>query len=141
MGAGGTNDEDMDARVCMCVCAAVFVCQAYGALGDVAGAVSKALAPETLEQLPRMSATQHMQQQCSCRTQRSSSGSSTAPEAAASHQAPPSCACAASSVLCVVCQCEFEGSEVLKLLPSCGHVYHAECIDQWLASSKVWLRN
>lgn len=38
---------------------------------------------------------------------------------------------------CVVCQCKFEGDEVLKLLPSCGHVYHEECIDQWLAGSKV----
>lgn len=124
------------------MCADASVCQAYRALGDVAGAVSKGLAPETLEQLPRMSATQHMQQQCSCRTQRSSNGSgSTAPEAAASQQAAPSCTCAESSVLCVVCQCEFEGSEVLKLLPSCGHVYHVECIDQWLASSKVGLRN
>jgi hypothetical protein len=95
-----------------------------------------------LEQLPRMSATQHMQQQCSCRTQRSSNSSSvsTASDAAATQQAPSSCACAAGSMLCVVCQCEFEGSEVLKLLPSCGHVYHTECIDQWLASSKVGLR-
>jgi hypothetical protein len=38
---------------------------------------------------------------------------------------------------CVVCQCKFEGEEVLKLLPSCGHAYHEECIDQWLAGSKV----
>lgn len=36
-----------------------------------------------------------------------------------------------------MCQCDFEGGEVLKLLPGCGHTYHEECIDQWLAGSKV----
>jgi hypothetical protein len=45
-----------------------------------------------------------------------------------------------SDCRCVVCQCEFEGGEVLKLLPGCGHTYHEECIDQWLAGSKVGCR-
>jgi len=48
--------------------------------------------------------------------------------------------CAVLCCRCVVCQCEFEGSEVLKLLPACGHVYHEECINQWLSGSKVRLK-
>jgi E3 ubiquitin-protein ligase ATL6/9/15/31/42/55 len=36
-----------------------------------------------------------------------------------------------------VCQCDFEADEMLKVLPSCGHAYHQDCIDQWLSGSKV----
>lgn len=35
---------------------------------------------------------------------------------------------------CAVCLNEFEGDETLRLLPKCDHVFHAECIDAWLAS-------
>ncbi|XP_074299816.1 E3 ubiquitin-protein ligase ATL31-like [Silene latifolia] len=34
---------------------------------------------------------------------------------------------------CAVCLCEFEDDEMLRFLPKCDHVYHAECIDTWLA--------
>lgn len=33
---------------------------------------------------------------------------------------------------CAVCLSEFEDDELLRLLPKCDHVYHPECIDEWL---------
>ncbi|XAR69299.1 hypothetical protein NMG60_11000833 [Bertholletia excelsa] len=35
---------------------------------------------------------------------------------------------------CVVCLSTFEQSEVLRLLPKCGHAFHMSCIDKWLQS-------
>nr|KJB26462.1 hypothetical protein B456_004G242900 [Gossypium raimondii] len=35
---------------------------------------------------------------------------------------------------CAVCLNEFEDDETLRLIPKCNHVFHAECIDPWLAS-------
>ncbi|KAI9084781.1 hypothetical protein K1719_033187 [Acacia pycnantha] len=35
---------------------------------------------------------------------------------------------------CAVCLSEFEDSETLRLLPKCDHVFHPECIDEWLAT-------
>ncbi|OIV90845.1 hypothetical protein TanjilG_15578 [Lupinus angustifolius] len=35
---------------------------------------------------------------------------------------------------CAVCLCEFEDAETLRLIPVCDHVFHPECIDEWLAS-------
>ncbi|KAJ8426638.1 hypothetical protein Cgig2_029822 [Carnegiea gigantea] len=35
---------------------------------------------------------------------------------------------------CPVCLCEFQDTEVLRLLPGCSHVFHPRCIDPWLAS-------
>lgn len=34
---------------------------------------------------------------------------------------------------CVVCLTEFEDDEVLRLIPKCDHVFHPECIDEWLS--------
>ena len=33
--------------------------------------------------------------------------------------------------MCTICQCEFEKGEKTKRLP-CGHLFHAECADEWL---------
>ncbi|KAE7999998.1 hypothetical protein FH972_004370 [Carpinus fangiana] len=35
---------------------------------------------------------------------------------------------------CAVCLSEFEGHETLRLLPTCNHVFHSDCIDTWLTS-------
>ncbi|XP_078157309.1 E3 ubiquitin-protein ligase ATL31-like [Carex rostrata] len=35
---------------------------------------------------------------------------------------------------CAVCLCEFEDDENIRLLPKCSHVFHADCIDEWLSS-------
>jgi len=35
---------------------------------------------------------------------------------------------------CVVCLGVFEENETLRMLPKCGHVFHAECVDTWLRS-------
>ncbi|XP_058738587.1 E3 ubiquitin-protein ligase ATL6-like [Vicia villosa] len=34
---------------------------------------------------------------------------------------------------CAVCLSEFEDTETLRLIPKCDHVFHTECIDEWLA--------
>ncbi|XP_057781880.1 RING-H2 finger protein ATL57-like [Salvia miltiorrhiza] len=33
---------------------------------------------------------------------------------------------------CAICLSEFEEGETIKLIPYCGHVFHAECLDTWL---------
>lgn len=35
---------------------------------------------------------------------------------------------------CAVCLMEFEDTETLRLIPKCDHVFHPECIDEWLSS-------
>ncbi|KAI9098965.1 hypothetical protein K1719_024732 [Acacia pycnantha] len=35
---------------------------------------------------------------------------------------------------CAVCLNEFDDSETLRLIPKCDHVFHSDCIDEWLAS-------
>ncbi|KAJ8968000.1 hypothetical protein NQ314_002534 [Rhamnusium bicolor] len=37
---------------------------------------------------------------------------------------------------CVVCMCDFEARQVLRVLP-CSHEFHAKCIDKWLRVSIV----
>ncbi|KAH7282285.1 hypothetical protein KP509_35G023500 [Ceratopteris richardii] len=36
---------------------------------------------------------------------------------------------------CSVCLSEFKEGEVLRLMPSCGHLFHKDCIDLWLLSN------
>lgn len=38
---------------------------------------------------------------------------------------------------CSVCLCTVEEGDDVRALPSCGHVFHAACIEQWLVSSKA----
>ncbi|KAJ4775743.1 RING/U-box superfamily protein [Rhynchospora pubera] len=38
------------------------------------------------------------------------------------------------SLECAVCLCEFEDDEKIRLLPKCSHVFHTDCIDEWLSS-------
>ncbi|XP_047306613.1 RING-H2 finger protein ATL32-like [Impatiens glandulifera] len=35
---------------------------------------------------------------------------------------------------CNICLNEFEDDEMLRLLPICGHMFHPDCINTWLAS-------
>lgn len=37
---------------------------------------------------------------------------------------------------CVICQFEFKNDESIKLLP-CKHIFHIECIDEWLKNQKI----
>ncbi|KAH7405554.1 hypothetical protein KP509_15G075700 [Ceratopteris richardii] len=40
----------------------------------------------------------------------------------------------AKSMECAVCLSDFRRGETCKLLPSCGHFFHVECIDLWFLS-------
>ncbi|KAK4628906.1 hypothetical protein CLAFUW4_08141 [Fulvia fulva] len=37
---------------------------------------------------------------------------------------------------CLVCLCDFEAKEVARKLIKCHHLYHKECIDQWLTTGR-----
>ncbi|KAJ8461194.1 hypothetical protein OPV22_034120 [Ensete ventricosum] len=36
---------------------------------------------------------------------------------------------------CPICLAEYEGGEVLRRAPDCGHCFHAGCVDEWLRVS------
>jgi len=38
---------------------------------------------------------------------------------------------------CRICLCALEGGEDVRVLPGCGHMYHAPCVERWLQSSKA----
>ncbi|OWM65388.1 putative RING-H2 finger protein ATL50 [Punica granatum] len=38
---------------------------------------------------------------------------------------------------CAVCLESFKGSEKCRLLPDCGHYFHAQCIDSWLLKTPI----
>ncbi|XP_066277252.1 E3 ubiquitin-protein ligase RNF38-like [Branchiostoma lanceolatum] len=38
--------------------------------------------------------------------------------------------------LCVVCMCDFENRQLLRVLP-CNHEFHAKCVDKWLKSNRT----
>ncbi|XP_054807025.1 putative RING-H2 finger protein ATL36 isoform X2 [Prosopis cineraria] len=42
------------------------------------------------------------------------------------------CFAAAENSQCTVCLSEYQGEDVLRILPYCGHFFHATCIDLWL---------
>ncbi|TKA31323.1 hypothetical protein B0A50_02168 [Salinomyces thailandicus] len=37
---------------------------------------------------------------------------------------------------CLVCLCEYEAKEVARKLAKCNHLFHKECIDQWLTQGR-----
>ncbi|XP_033890978.1 E3 ubiquitin-protein ligase RNF38 isoform X1 [Acipenser ruthenus] len=38
--------------------------------------------------------------------------------------------------LCVVCMCDFESRQLLRVLP-CNHEFHAKCVDKWLKANRT----
>ncbi|XP_010441131.1 PREDICTED: RING-H2 finger protein ATL46-like, partial [Camelina sativa] len=38
---------------------------------------------------------------------------------------------------CAVCLCEFSEKDKLRLLPTCSHAFHLNCIDTWLQSNST----
>jgi len=37
---------------------------------------------------------------------------------------------------CVVCMCDFETRQLLRVLP-CSHEFHAKCVDKWLKTNRT----
>jgi hypothetical protein len=37
---------------------------------------------------------------------------------------------------CLVCLCDFEAKDVARKLVKCNHLFHRECIDQWLTTGR-----
>lgn len=40
--------------------------------------------------------------------------------------------CGAEEEVCVVCQVEYEATDMVTVLPACGHRFHVACIERWL---------
>lgn len=38
---------------------------------------------------------------------------------------------------CSICLCALEDGEDVRMLPACGHHFHAPCVEHWLSSSKA----
>lgn len=43
--------------------------------------------------------------------------------------------CSTLCYRCVVCMCDFESRQLLRVLP-CNHEFHAKCVDKWLKVSE-----
>ncbi|XP_078148586.1 E3 ubiquitin-protein ligase ATL9-like [Carex rostrata] len=41
------------------------------------------------------------------------------------------------SLECAICLCDFEDDENIRLLPKCSHMFHPDCIDEWLLSHRT----
>nr|DAD40336.1 TPA_asm: hypothetical protein HUJ06_014659 [Nelumbo nucifera] len=53
----------------------------------------------------------------------------------ASPTSPPSFSCSSTpfeSENCAICLAEFEYGQTVRVLPRCKHIFHKDCIDQWL---------
>ncbi|KAK4348020.1 hypothetical protein RND71_034359 [Anisodus tanguticus] len=46
----------------------------------------------------------------------------------------PSSAMTRSSVECAICLADYAEGDEVKVLPQCGHGFHAQCVDTWLGS-------
>ena len=44
-------------------------------------------------------------------------------------------ACATSHETCVVCSDDFVRGDILRVLPTCQHTFHLECLDRWAYST------
>ena len=38
---------------------------------------------------------------------------------------------------CTICLCEYEDGDKLTKIPACSHIFHYECISQWLSKSST----
>ncbi|KAL8050444.1 hypothetical protein ABFX02_06G082400 [Erythranthe guttata] len=38
-----------------------------------------------------------------------------------------------ASSACSICLADYKGADLVRLIPSCGHLFHRECIDPWLS--------
>jgi E3 ubiquitin-protein ligase RNF38/44 len=43
---------------------------------------------------------------------------------------------ATDQTTCVVCMCNFEGRNLIRVLP-CSHEFHARCVDKWLKGNRT----
>ncbi|KAI8464698.1 MAG: hypothetical protein J3K34DRAFT_490183 [Monoraphidium minutum] len=105
------------------------------ALGDVAGVVSRGLAPAAVAALPtasfkRLAAGAGGGGGGGAEAGRGGAGAA----AGAAGQDAPAVAAAVSR--CTICLVDFEEEDELKVLP-CRHAYHAGCLDTWLGVSKA----
>ncbi|KAK2861086.1 hypothetical protein FQN49_004557 [Arthroderma sp. PD_2] len=42
----------------------------------------------------------------------------------------------AESERCLICLCDYEAADEVRILNKCKHVYHRECIDEWLTTGR-----
>ncbi|XP_054783944.1 RING-H2 finger protein ATL67-like [Prosopis cineraria] len=40
-----------------------------------------------------------------------------------------------NNTTCPICMCEYLESDMMRMLPQCGHYFHLKCIDEWLRIS------